>query len=258
MAHLATNFFLISLLEIPEDRQGESAQSRASRAISRKPPIFTLLTRQGRPDILRHQEVLGVVSWGLVLQDRSNAVTELLVRWREGDREALESLMPMVYSELRRLAQYYLSRERSDHTLQSTALVHEAYLRLAGSNAPQWQNRAHFFGIAARVMRQILVEYARSHAAAKRGGPEAYTLTLDEALELPKPIDVDVIALDGALNRLNELDPQQSRIVELRFFAGLTIEDTSEVMGISPATVKRDWTSARAWLHREIERSSPQ
>jgi len=164
--------------------------------------------------------------------------------------------MPLVYSELRRLAHYYLQRERSDHTLQSTALVHEAFLRLAGQNPPQWQNRAHFFGIAAHVMRQILVEYARAHGAAKRGGANSCKLTLDEALDLPKQVDVDVIALDTALDRLSELDPQQSRIVELRFFAGLTIEDTSEVMGISPATVKRDWTSARAWLHREIARSA--
>lgn len=163
--------------------------------------------------------------------------------------------MPLVYGELRRLAHHYLQRERSDHTLQGTALVHEAYLRLAGPNAPQWQNRAHFFGIAARVMRQILVEYARAHSAAKRGGTGVCKLTLDQALELPNQTDVDVVALDSALNRLSELDPQQSRIVELRFFAGLTIEDTSEVMGISPATVKRDWTSARAWLHREIARS---
>lgn len=188
-------------------------------------------------------------------RDPSNAVTELLVRWRDGDREALETLMPLVYGELRRLAHHYLQRERSDHTLQGTALVHEAYLRLAGPNAPQWQNRAHFFGIAARVMRQILVEYARAHSAAKRGGTGVCKLTLDQALELPNQTDVDVVALDSALNRLSELDPQQSRIVELRFFAGLTIEDTSEVMGISPATVKRDWTSARAWLHREIARS---
>jgi RNA polymerase sigma factor (TIGR02999 family) len=168
--------------------------------------------------------------------------------------------MPLVYEELRRLAHHYLQRERSDHTLQSTALVHEAYMRLAGHNAPQWQNRAHFFGIAAHVMRQILVEYARAHGAAKRGGVGACKLTLDAALEVPQDFqqrtDVDVIALDGALNRLSELDPQQSRIVELRFFTGLTIEDTSEVMGISPATVKRDWTSARAWLHREIDRSA--
>jgi RNA polymerase sigma-70 factor (ECF subfamily) len=163
--------------------------------------------------------------------------------------------MPLVYDELRRLANHYLQRERSDHTLQSTALVHEAYMRLAGENAPQWQNRAHFFGIAARVMRQILVEYARAHSAAKRGGVGACKITLDESLELAQRTDIDVVALDGALDRLSELDPQQSRIVELRFFTGLTIEDTSEVMGLSPATVKRDWTSARAWLHREIARS---
>lgn len=192
-----------------------------------------------------------------VSRESSSPVTELLVRWRGGDREALESLMPLVYDELRRLANHYLQRERSDHTLQSTALVHEAYMRLAGENAPQWQNRAHFFGIAARVMRQILVEYARSHSAAKRGGAGACKITLDESLELAQRTDVDVVALDGALNRLSELDPQQSRIVELRFFTGLTIEDTSEVMGLSPATVKRDWTSARAWLHREIARSEP-
>lgn len=185
-------------------------------------------------------------------REPSSAVTELLVRWRDGDREALETLMPLVYAELRRLAHHYLQQERSDHTLQSTALVHEAYLRLAGQNPPQWQNRAHFFGIAARVMRQILVEYARGHNAAKRGGVGAYTLALDEALEIQQKTNVDVVALDDALERLSELDPQQSRIVELRFFGGLTIEDTSEVMGISPATVKRDWTSARAWLHREI------
>ena len=179
-----------------------------------------------------------------------------MVRWRDGDREALEALMPMVYGELRRLAHHYLRRERSDHTLQSTALVHEAYLRLAGPNTPQWQNRAHFFGIAARMMRQILVEYARAHHAAKRGGSSPYKLTLDAAMNLADQSDVDLVALDGALNRLSELDPQQCRIIELRFFAGLTIEDTSEVLGISPATVKRDWTSARAWLHREITRSA--
>ena len=191
-------------------------------------------------------------------RDVSSPVTELLVRWREGDREALESLMPLVYGELRRLAHYYLQRERSDHTLQSTALVHEAYLRLAGQNPPQWQNRAHFFGIAAHLMRQILVEYARAHGAAKRGGASVCKLTLEDAVQLPKRVDLDVVALDDALQRLNELDEQQSRIVELRFFGGLTIEDTSEVLGISPATVKRDWTSARAWLHREIARGAPE
>jgi RNA polymerase sigma factor (TIGR02999 family) len=206
--------------------------------------------------MLRAQSLCGArLGAGNVSGEPSSQVTELLVRWRGGDREAMESLMPLVYDELRRLANHYLQRERSDHTLQSTALVHEAYLRLAGQSAPQWQNRAHFFGIAARVMRQILVEYARAHSAAKRGGVGACKITLDESLEIAQKTNIDVVALDGALERLSELDPQQSRIVELRFFTGLTIEDTSEVMGLSPATVKRDWTSARAWLHREIARS---
>jgi RNA polymerase sigma factor (TIGR02999 family) len=189
-------------------------------------------------------------------RDSSNQVTQLLVRWRGGDREALEELMPLVYEELRRLAHHYLRQERADHTLQSTALVHEAYLRLAGQNPPEWQNRAHFFGIAAHVMRQILVEYARGHNAAKRGG-NACRLTLDETVELPQQLDVDVVALDKALTELSEFDAQQSRIVELRFFAGLTIEDTSEVLGVSPATVKRDWVTARAWLYRAMTGEAP-
>lgn len=186
----------------------------------------------------------------------STPVTKLLVRWREGDRDALEELMPLVYDELRRLARHYLSKERSDHTLQSTALVHEAYLRLAGGNAPNWQNRAHFFGVAAHIMRQILIEHARGRGAAKRGG-NALRLEIDEALALPQRIDVDVVALDKALNELSELDTQQGRIVELRFFGGLTIEDTSEVLGISPATVKRDWVTARAWLYRAMTGEAP-
>ena len=189
-------------------------------------------------------------------RDPSSPVTELLVRWREGDREALEALMPLVYDELRRLAHHYLRQERSDHTLQSTALVHEAYLRLAGQNAPQWQNRAHFFGIAAHIMRQILVEYARGRGAAKRGG-SACRVSLDETIALPDQMDVDIVELDRALTGLAELDAQQSRIVELRFFAGLTIEDTSEVLGISPATVKRDWVTARAWLFRAMTGETP-
>jgi RNA polymerase sigma factor (TIGR02999 family) len=189
-------------------------------------------------------------------QEPSSPVTQLLVRWRDGDREALEALMPLVYDELRRLAHHYLRQERNDHTLQSTALVHEAYLRLAGQNPPQWQNRAHFFGIAAHIMRQILVEYARGRSAAKRGG-SACRLTLDEAVALPQQMDVDVVQLDKALTGLAELDVQQSRIVELRFFAGLTIEDTSEVLGISPATVKRDWVTARAWLYRAMTGEAP-
>ncbi|HMK21794.1 MAG TPA: sigma-70 family RNA polymerase sigma factor [Terriglobales bacterium] len=180
-------------------------------------------------------------------------VTQLLVRWRGGDRQALDALMPMVYDELRRLAHYYLQRERSDHTLQSTALVHEAYMRMLGQKLPDWQNRAHFFGVAARLMRQILVEYARGHQAAKRGG-DVCKVTLDEGSLVPQKSDVDVILLDDALQDLAKLDEQQSRIVELRFFAGLSIDDTSEILGISPATVAREWTTARIWLHREISR----
>ena len=159
--------------------------------------------------------------------------------------------MPLVYDELRRLAHHYLSRERSDHTLQSTALVHEAYLRLAGERPPEWQNRAHFFGIAANIMRRILVEHARGRKAAKRGG-DACHLNLDETIAFPNRINLDVLELDRALSELAELDEQQGRIVELRFFAGLSIEDTSHVLGISPATVKRDWVTARAWLYRAM------
>jgi len=164
--------------------------------------------------------------------------------------------MPLVYEELRRLAHHYLRKERADHTLQSTALVHEAYLRLAGQNAPQWQNRAHFFGIAAHIMRQILVEYARGRNTDKRGG-NAVTLTLDDAVAISQGMNTDVVALDKALTELSDLDAQQGRIVELRFFAGLTIEDTSEVLGISPATVKRDWVTARAWLFRAMTGEAP-
>ena len=192
-----------------------------------------------------------------VRRDPSNRqITELLVRWRGGDQQALDDLLPLVYNELRQIASHYLQRERAGHTLQSTALVHEAYVRLVGPNVPQWQDRAHFFGVAARVMRQILVEYARSHQAAKRGGGIC-KVTIDEGIEaVPKPVDLDILMLDDALKGLAALDEQQSRIVELRFFAGLSIEDTSQVLGISPATVSREWTSARAWLHREVSRGS--
>jgi len=180
-----------------------------------------------------------------------NQVTELLQRWRGGDYQALDTLMPLVYEELRRLARRYLYHERPGHTLQSTALVNEAYLRLVGQELPQWQNRSHFFAVSAQLMRQILVDHARNHAAAKRGGG-AFKLTLDEAVSLPQQVDIDLVALDNALNHLARLDAQQAKIVELRFFAGLSIEDTSEVLDISPATVKRDWSTARAWLHREL------
>lgn len=189
-------------------------------------------------------------------REPSEQVTSLLLRWRAGDKAALDALMPLVYDELRRLARHYLQQERSDHTLQSTALVHEAYARLVGQNMPEWQNRAHFFGVAAQLMRQILVDYARNHRAAKRGA-SICKLPLDDAGSQASIADVDVVALDDALHSLAKLDPQQSRVVELRFFAGLSIEDTSEVMGVSPSTVKRDWNTARVWLYRELDRTAP-
>jgi RNA polymerase sigma factor (TIGR02999 family) len=190
-----------------------------------------------------------------VPRDSSKQVTELLDRWRGGDRNALDALMPLVYNELRRVAQRYLQRERSDHTLQGTALVHEAYVRLLGDDAPHWQNRAHFFAVAAQVMRRILVEHARSRHAAKRGAGVC-KVTLSAAESFSGRSDVDVIALDDALKTLAEMDPQQSQVVELKFFAGLSNEDTAEVLGISASTVKRDWNTARAWLFRELDRSS--
>ncbi len=179
------------------------------------------------------------------------SVTQLLGRWTGGDRAALEALMPMVYDELRRLARSYLGRERPDHTLQSTALVHEAYLRLIEQKNVTWQNRAHFFGIAAQMMRRILVDHARNRQAVKRGSG-ASKLTLDEGLADTNQREVDLVALDQALHTLSRIDPQQSQIVELRFFGGLSIEDTSEVLKISPATVKRNWAMAKAWLYREM------
>lgn len=185
----------------------------------------------------------------------SSPVTQLLVRWRGGDREAFDALIPLVYDELRRIAQRYLNAERPGHTLQSTALVNEAYMRMVAQDLPQWQNRAHFFSVAAQIMRQILVDHARNRRASKRGG-SLCKLALDDAAEQPQQRDLDIIALDDALKTLAEMDPQQSRVVELKFFAGLSIEDTSEVLGISPSTVKRDWNTARVWLYRELDRTS--
>jgi RNA polymerase sigma factor (TIGR02999 family) len=183
-----------------------------------------------------------------------NQVTELLIKWRDGDQSALKDLVPLVYGELRRLAHHYLRFERPDHTLQSTALVHEAFLRLVSQEPGNLQNRAHFMAVASQLMRQILVDFARSHRAAKRN--QGYTLSLDEAAVLPQAKDVDLIALDDALHRLARLSERQSRIVELRFFGGLSIDETSHVLGVSRATVERDWTIARAWLHREISGSA--
>ncbi len=180
-------------------------------------------------------------------------VTQLLGDWANGNKEAVDKLMPLVYDELRRLAERYLRRERPDHTLQTTALVHEAYLRLIDQRDVRWQNRAHFFAIAAQLMRRILVNYARDKHAIKRGG-SGQKVSLDEALTLSATRDVDLVALDDALTGLASIDTQQSRIVELRFFGGLTVEEAAEVLGISPATVKNKWTMARAWLHREIRK----
>ncbi|HZQ20905.1 MAG TPA: sigma-70 family RNA polymerase sigma factor [Terriglobales bacterium] len=187
------------------------------------------------------------------MPDASNQVTQLLVRWREGDEQACDQLFPLVYQELRRLARHCLSAERSDHTLQSTALVHEAYLRLVGNDTLQTENRVHFFALAAQVMRRVLVDHARKRLAGKRGGKEALTVTLSEAIEVPRKQPLDVMALDTALHELARVDQQQAQIVEMRFFAGLSIDETSQALGISPATVKRDWTMARAWLYRQLQ-----
>jgi len=179
------------------------------------------------------------------------AITELLARWGAGDHEALRTVFPLLYDDLHQLAHHYLRKARPGHTLQTTALVNEAYLRLEGHYHARFQNRSHFVGICALLMRQILTGYERNRRAAKRGaGVE--NLTLDDSNAAMKGRPVDLIALDDALNGLARLDPEQSRIVELRFFGGLSIEETAEVLGISPATVKRHWATARLWLQREM------
>jgi RNA polymerase sigma factor (TIGR02999 family) len=180
-------------------------------------------------------------------------ITQLLIAWNQGDQGARAELMPLVYDELRRLARGYLRRERPNHTLQPTALVHEAYLRLIDQSRVNWQNRAHFFGIAARVMRQLLINHAEARRAAKRGG-SAERITLNDLDHVAVEQEVDLVALDEALKRLERLDPPQGQIVELRFFGGLTVEEIAEVMAVSPATVKREWGTARAWLRRELSR----
>jgi RNA polymerase sigma factor (TIGR02999 family) len=181
------------------------------------------------------------------------SLSELLSNWPANDPETLETLLPAAYGELRNLAHRYLRNQRQGHTLQSTALVHEAYLRLANQHDLHFENEKQFFGLAALIMRQILVDYARSRAAAKRDG--GFRLTLDDSLSLGSGNDLELIALDDALSSLAQLDIQQSRIVELRFFGGLSIEEAAEVLEISPATVKRHWATARAFLHREMTRA---
>jgi RNA polymerase sigma factor (TIGR02999 family) len=180
------------------------------------------------------------------------SVSQLLANWHGGDDEALRAVVPLVYEELRQVAHRYLRQERPDHTLQSTALVHETYMRLEKQGAAQFQNREHFIAICAQLMRQILVEYARSRNAAKRDG--GCRLTVDDNLAF-KTRSVDMVALDDALNELAKLDQQQSRIVELRFFGGLSIDETSRALNLSPTTVKRHWATARLWLHHQLKAS---
>jgi RNA polymerase sigma factor (TIGR02999 family) len=178
-------------------------------------------------------------------------VTRLLVSWRHGDDAALERLLPIVYEELSRLAHCYMRRESPAHILQTTALVNEAYLRLIDASQQQWENRAHFFGICARMMRQILVDYARTLHRLKRGG-NAPLLSLDEAMVVTDEKDIDLVALDDVLKALSVVEPRKSRVVELRFFGGLSVEESAEVLKVSVETVMRDWAWAKAWLYREI------
>jgi RNA polymerase sigma factor (TIGR02999 family) len=188
-----------------------------------------------------------------MMNSTTDKITQLLMAWNQGDQSARDELAPLIYDELRRMARGYLRRERPGHTLQPTALVHEAFLRLIDQSQVNWQNRAHFFGAAARLMRQILINHAETRRATKRGG-EAERVSLDAAGHFTVGPEVDLIALDEALRRLERLDPQQGRIVEMRYFSGLTIEEIAEAIGVSPATVKRDWSMARAWLRRELSR----
>lgn len=181
----------------------------------------------------------------------THEVTQLLVAWGNGDQSARDQLLPLVYDELRRLAHRYMSRERSGHTLQTSALVHEAFLRMVDQREVHWQNRAHFFGIAGELMRRILVDHARSRQSAKRGGDARHVPMEEEAIVSPERA-ADIIALDEALSVLTTIDSRKSRIVELRFFAGLSIEETAEVLAVSPGTVMRDWTLAKAWLRKEM------
>lgn len=181
-------------------------------------------------------------------------VTQLLVDWRGGDQAALDKLMLLVYDELHALARRYMKQERGDHTLQTTALVNEAYLKLVGGQSPDWQNRAHFFAVAAQVMRHLLIDHARSKRYARRGG-STVRITLDENVAASPGESVDLLALNEALDRLDAIDERKRRIVELRYFSGLSVEETAEVLGLSVITIKREWLKAKAWLYRELNQS---
>jgi RNA polymerase sigma factor (TIGR02999 family) len=188
-----------------------------------------------------------------MIKSSPHEVTQLLQAWSNGDQEALDKLAPLVYEELHRLARRYMSHERPGHTLQTTALVNEAYVRIVDWKNVRWQNRAHFFGVAAQMMRRILVDFARARTYQKRGG-QAWRVSLSEAATVSAERGADLIALDDALQSLAKLDPRKSRIVELRFFGGLSVEETAEVLKISTRTVMRDWGLAQAWLYRELSR----
>jgi RNA polymerase sigma factor (TIGR02999 family) len=179
-------------------------------------------------------------------------VTQMLAEWSRGDRAALDRLVPVVYGELQRMARRELHRERTDHTIQPTALVNELFVRLVAQHAASWQNRAQFFAVSARLMRRILVDHARARVAAKRGG-KSPRVTFDAALDVAAAPELEIVAVDGALTRLEELDPRQARLVELRFFSGMTVEETAHVLGCSPRTVKREWRLARAWLFGQLK-----
>lgn len=183
-------------------------------------------------------------------------VTELLLAWSQGQSSALEELMPLVHNELQRLAHHYMAGQRSGHTLQTTALVNEAYLRLVDCSRVRWQNRAHFFAVSAQLMRRILVDFARSRGDPKRGAG-VRPLSLEKAPDIFQPTDPDIAVLDDALNALAAIDPRKSQVIELRFFGGLTAEETAEVLKVSPDTVLRDWKLAKVWLHRELSRGVP-
>jgi len=188
------------------------------------------------------------------IKSSPQSISLLLQRWSNGDEGALEQLMPLVYAELRRMARRYMGQQPSSHTLQTTALIHEAYLRLAGQEEKRWENRAHFFGVAAQAMRHILVDYARARNTGKRGG-EARTVSLEEAAIVSKERAAGLVALDDALAELAQLSPRQGRVVELRYFGGLSVEETAEVLKVSLDTVTRDWSQAKAWLHRELNKA---
>ena len=191
------------------------------------------------------------------MEAKPEGVTRLLINWRNGDKAALDQLMPLVYDELRRLARRFMGKERRDHTLQTSALINEAYLRLVDQDETPWQNRAHFFAVAAQVMRHILIDHARRYQFEKRGGG-AQKVPLDELIIFAEGQAAELVALDEALASLATVDPRRSRIIELRFFGGLSIEETAEVMDLSPTTVQREWRAAKAWLQRFIKGQNPE